>query len=596
LIERPAPARGPAPAPAPAGRPEACFFRTDGRARFGWVHQPAVASGTALVIVPPFGYEAICSYRSLRHLAEAATRAGLLAVRFDLDGTGDSAGDDLEPKRLEAWLASIDDACELARHQGAERIVLAGVRLGAALAAHAAMRREDVIGLVAIAATPTGKAFVREARALQMQLGLAPPPPGVATPPEDVHELVGFALAAETRTQLAQTDLADPARAQRRPAPAVLLVDRDDLPGNDKWAAALRGLGAEVEQVRLPGYVEMMLDPHRAQVPAKIVEAAVAFAAAQPHTPGAPPPRELVVSAHAEIEVEGTSVTEELVKLDDDLVAVASRLRTPPRRALILINSGSIHRIGPNRLYVMLARRLAARGDLVVRVDLGGIGDSRARRGSDENTVYADHAITDVGAVVAWARRQGVHHVAVAGLCSGAYHALKAAVAGQPIDTVVAINPLTFFWKPGMPLDLAAFRVTADAARYQKSVRNTESWKKLLRGDVDVGRVARVVAERVRAIAEHRGRELARRLRVPLHDDLGSELYALGRRGVAIRFIFASDDPGRAMLVEQGGSAVPRLEAQGKLSIDIIAGPDHTFTPRWSHPLLLDAIVRAVTA
>ena len=356
----------------------------------------------------------------------------------------------------------------------------------------------------------------------------------------------------------------------------------------------MRAAGAEVEQVRLPGYVEMMLDPHRAQVPAAIIDAVVAFAAARPAL-RAPPPRGLAVAPRAEIEVDGTSVTEELVAIDDCIVAIASRLRTPPRRAVILINSGAIYRIGPNRLYVTLARRLAARGDLVVRADLSGIGDSRARRGADENTVYSDHAVADIDAIVAWARRQGVREVAVAGLCSGAYHAIKAAVAGQPIDTVIPINPLTFFWKPGMPLDFAAFRVTRDAARYGKSVRNAESWRKLLSGGVDVRRVARVVAERARAIAEHRAREALRRLRVPLRDDLGSELYTLGRAGVAIRFIFAADDPGRAMLVEQGGSAVPRLTAQGKLSIDVIAAADHTFTPRWSHPLLLEAILRAVT-
>jgi len=585
-----APAR--APAPAVAARAEACFFRTDGRARFGWVHEPAAASGIALVIVPPFGYEAICSHRALRHLAEAAARAGMLAVRFDLDGTGDSAGDDLEPKRVDAWLQSIDDACDMARHRGADRIVLAGVRLGAALAAQAAARRDDVAALVAIAATPVGKAFVREARALQMQLGLSPPPAGVSPPPEDVHELIGFALAAETRTELAQMDLLKPGT---RPAARVLLVDRDDLPGNDKWAEALRTAGAGVEQVRLPGYVEMMLDPHRAQVPAQMIDAAVEFAARTPALPRVQPPKQLAVAPRAEIEIDGTSVTEELVAIDDCIRVITSRLRTQPRRAVILINSGAIYRIGPNRLYVTLARRLAARGDLVIRVDLSGIGDSRTRRG-DENVVYGDHAIADVGAIVAWARRQGAQHVSVAGLCSGAYHALKAAVAGQPIDTVIAINPLTFFYKPGMPLDFAAFRVTQDAQRYGKNVRSAESWKKLLSGKVDVTRVARVVAERARSIAEHRAREALRRLRVPLRDDLGSELYALGRRGVALRFIFAADDPGRAMLLEQGGSAVPRLTAQGKLTIDVISGPDHTFTPRWSHPLLLDALARAVSS
>jgi pimeloyl-ACP methyl ester carboxylesterase len=571
----------PAPRPAAAPRAEACFFHGDDRARFGWVHRPAApASGTALVIVPPFGYEAICAHRALRHLAEAAAGAGVLAVRFDLDGTGDSAGDDLERGRLDAWLASIDDACELARASGAERIVLAGVRLGATLAAIAGSRRRDVAGLVAIAGVAAGKAYVREARALQQQLALAPPPPGVPALPEDVHELVGFALPGELRTALAQTDL-----AAHRPAPAVLLIDRDDLPGNTKYADALRSLGSAVEQVRLPGYVEMMLDPHRAIVPQAIVDATVAFAGARPAA-GTQPARKLRIASHAEIE----AVTEELVAIDDCLVGVVTRLRTPSRRAIVLLNAGGVYRVGPNRLHVAVARRLASRGDLVLRVDLSGIGDSRPRPGAAENVVYSDHAVADVAACVAWARREGAREVAVVGLCSGAYHALKAAVAGQPIDTVVPINPLTFFYKPGMPLDFAAFRVTTDAQRYGKNLRSAESWRKLLRGDVDVGRVARVVAERARALAEHRARELARRLRLPLRDDLGSELYSLRRAGVAVRFIFAGDDPGRAMLVEQGGSAAARL------SITVIDGPDHTFTPRWSHPLLLDAIARAVGA
>jgi len=581
VIERvPAPQREPAPV-----RPDGVFFHSGGRPRFGWIHRPAVGNGVGLVIVPPFGYEAICAHRSLRHLAEAAARAGVVAVRFDLDGTGDSAGDDLEPGRLEAWLASIGDACELARAQGADRLVLAGVRLGASLAAFAAAQRTDVAGLVAIAAVASGKALVREGRALQMQLGLAAAPAGVATPPEDVHEQVGFALTGDTRAALSKLDLAK----LGKPAAAVLVIDRDDLPPNEKWLEALRAAGAEVLHERLPGYVDMVLDPHRAVVPARMIEAAVAFAAARPALATPAPPGELTVAPRAELPIDGTSVTEDVVWLDRELVGLCSRLRSEPLRGVILLNAGAVPHVGPNRLYVKLARRLAARGDLVLRLDLSGIGDSPARPGAEENVVYSDHAIRDIAIAVDWVRRQGAREIAVVGLCSGAYHGFKAAVAGQPIDAVVPINPLTFFWVPGMPLDFAAFRVTETAQRYGKSVRNAESWKKLLRGGVDLRRVARVVYERGRSLAENRARDVLRRLRVPLKDDLGSELEQLARRGVAMNFIFAGDDPGRAMLHEQGGGSVKRVT-----SIEVIDGPDHTFTPRWSHPLLEAAIVRAI--
>jgi pimeloyl-ACP methyl ester carboxylesterase len=570
------------------------FFGATDRARFGWLHRPATTQADiALVIVAPFGYEAICAQRSLRHLAEQAARAGLIAVRFDLDGCGDSAGDDLEPDRVDAWLASISDACDLARHAGASRIVLAGVRLGALLAIRAAEQRDDVAGLVAIGMPASGKAFVREGRALQMALGLAAPANPVAARDESVQELVGFALTEQTRTAITQMDVNS---VTRRPAPAVLLLDRDDLAGNDTWATHLRGLGADVAQQRLSGYVDMVLDPHRAQVPQAILDAAVAFAAQRPPlatTAAIAPVVEL--RAQARIGAGDTTVIEEIAAIDDCLRGIVTQPQDgAPRRALILLNAGGIGRIGPNRLGVEFARELATRGYLVLRMDQSGIGDSDTRKGGVENTVYSEQAVADVGVAVAWVRRTGVSDIAVAGLCSGAYHALKAAQAAQPIDAVVAINPLTFDYKPGMPLDFAAFRVTADAARYNSSMRSTQSWRKLLRGQVDVRRVVRVLAHRAGSLVGRHAKNIARRLRIPLPHDLGSALIAMTRRGVAVHFLFAAADPGNTMLNEQGGSVVRRLVEDGKLSIRIIDGPDHTFTPRWSHRALFDALVEAL--
>ncbi|MEP6899792.1 MAG: hypothetical protein ABI870_14795 [Rhodanobacter sp.] len=572
---------------------EAGFFSSRGsRPRFGWLHPvSAPATGVGLIIVPPFGYEAVCAQRSLRHLAEAAAHAGMVAVRVDLDGSGNSAGDDLDPDRLDGWLASIDDACALARGAGADRLVLAGIRLGATLATLAAVRRGDVAGLVAIAAVPVGKALLREGRLLQMALGLEPAP-SASNGKDDTQELVGFALTAQTRDSLAGIDLAKLGQA---PAPAVLLLDRDDLPPNDAWAASLGSLGIAVDQRRLPGYVEMVLDPHRAQIPQAIIDATIAFASARPALTGQPAADDVsALARRTEWRDAEASVVEEVVVLDDCLFAIATHPAGKPRRAVILLNAGAVGQVGPNRLHVPLARRLATAGDLVLRLDVSGIGDSRSRSGADENIVYSEHAVADIGVAVDWVRRTGVAQVAVVGLCSGAYHALQAALRGQAIDTLVVINPLTFHYKPGMPLDFADFRVATDAARYQKSVTSGASWRKLLRGDVDLARVARVVLYRARSAVARPLRDVLRRLRVPLGDDLGSELDSLARRDVALRFIFAGDDPGRKMLAEQAGSVVSRLVAAGRLRTRVIPGADHTFTARWTHPILLDAISEAL--
>ena len=54
-----------------------------------------------------------------------------------------------------------------------------------------------------------------------------------------------------------------------------------------------------------------------------------------------------------------------------------------PRVAVILLNSGVIHRVGSCRLSVTLARSLCEKAGLTTfRFDFSGIGDSDARRGT----------------------------------------------------------------------------------------------------------------------------------------------------------------------------------------------------------------------
>jgi len=561
---------------------EAVYFGERERARFALLYAAdgaAHATGAGLVIVPPFGYEAVCAFRALRVLAERAAAAGVIALQLDLDGTGDSAGDDSDPDRLAGWLASIDDACELVRGSGADRVVLAGVRLGASLATLAAARRRDVAGVIAIAAVPSGRALVREMRALAMASGA-----------KTDDEVIGFALTADTRAALTAIDLVHEPRA---PAPAALIIDRDDLKPNDAWVAALRALGCAVTHARLPGYPDMVLDPHHAIVPAAIVDAVVAFTARVPAlahaVPAARAVARLASATHGD-------VVEQAITLAYGCRAIAaSTAGATPRRALVLLNAGAVRRTGPSRLYVALARQLAARGLLVVRVDLSGLGASPPRdvRGED-NVVYGPNAAREVAAITRWLRERGAADVAVAGLCSGAYHALRAAIEGSEIDTVIAINPVTFHYTAGMPIDVQPHKVIASTERYRRSMRSREAWSKLVRGGVDLRLLAHTIARRARDRGAHAIRDVARGLHIPLRDDLGTDLLALAKRGVRVRFVFAETEPGLALLADEAGRIVDQLVARGELAITTIAGADHTFTPRSTHPRFVDAIAGAL--
>ncbi len=98
-------------------------------------------------------------------------------------------------------------------------------------------------------------------------------------------------------------------------------------------------------------------------------------------------------------------------------------LRTE-RPVAVCANVGLNHRVGPNRVWVDLARRLAEAGYATLRFDLSGFGDSEARRepGSD-----AERAVLDLKEALDFlALRKGASRFVLIANCSGtdSQHAL----------------------------------------------------------------------------------------------------------------------------------------------------------------------------
>ena len=110
-------------------------FGLPSRQLFGLYHTPEKSSELAVLICPPFGQEAIRSHRFFRLLADRLTRAGAAVLRFDLYGTGDAGGVDLDGD-FEGWWRDICTAHdELTRHAAGRRVIWLGARMGATLAA-----------------------------------------------------------------------------------------------------------------------------------------------------------------------------------------------------------------------------------------------------------------------------------------------------------------------------------------------------------------------------------------------------------------------------------------------------------------------------
>lgn len=136
----------------------------------------------------------------------------------------------------------------------------------------------------------------------------------------------------------------------------------------------------------------------------------------------------------------------------------------------ILLNSGLLHRVGPYRLGVELARALAKAGFATLRVDQSGRGDSPARpRISAEQAVAAD-----VTMATEHLATLGVQKVVVGGLCSGADDALLVApnvqnLAGLLLFDGYAPRTMKYYLRRYIP---KLFKLKTYQNRIRRSVTN----------------------------------------------------------------------------------------------------------------------------
>jgi len=94
------------------------------------------------------------------------TAHGVCTLRFDYDGTGDSAGTGNEPRRVRSWLESITTAVATMRASGVGSVFVVGMGLGATLAALVGEADGNIDGIVLWDPEPSGKAYLSRQRAL----------------------------------------------------------------------------------------------------------------------------------------------------------------------------------------------------------------------------------------------------------------------------------------------------------------------------------------------------------------------------------------------------------------------------------------------
>jgi pimeloyl-ACP methyl ester carboxylesterase len=237
----------------------------------------------------------------------------------------------------------------------------------------------------------------------------------------------------------------------------------------------------------------------------------------------------------------------------------------PARAGFVFLNAGVVHRVGPNRMYVTAARRLAQRGFLSVRFDLSGLGDSSSRR---DATAFEQAAALDTSDVLSAVQRDyGVDRFVLAGLCSGAVAAFRGALADERVAGAVLLNPQGFVADADWTTYVAA---RAHARRIWKDkLLSARSWGKALTGKSDYRRLAGLLRDRF-AVAGRRDPAVQ-----SIADGLANDFRRLAARGVHFLLACSEGDFGMDYLTEILGPRFARLERLDTL--DLPAG-DHSLT------------------
>ena len=333
-------------------------------------HLPASgAATTAVLLCNTVGHEAIHAYRSMVRLGDEIAAGGHAAFRFDFAGTGNSSGDADAGDLVAAWQRNIvDEVRDLRERWAFTQVAVVGFRLAAPLLT-AVLDELDIDGITFWEPVTRGKAFVREIQAVAQFAA----DPNVGDPGR--IESGGFTFTAETIRSIGNLSL--DARAVPGGLP-VLLVSRGKNPRLNADALAGR---SPFEELRSREYDRMICEPHYTELPlesiARINTWLASIAMPDGDTIRQPDLRD---TADVTFDKHPRAVTESFLRTAEGslfgIVARPADYKPGHTPTVVLPNAGSVCSVGPNRIYVQVARALAAAGLEVVRFDLRNLGDS----------------------------------------------------------------------------------------------------------------------------------------------------------------------------------------------------------------------------
>jgi pimeloyl-ACP methyl ester carboxylesterase len=229
--------------------------------------------------------------------------------------------------------------------------------------------------------------------------------------------------------------------------------------------------------------------------------------------------------------------------------------------AIVILNTGIVHRVGHHRMYVTLSRLLAANGRMVVRFDFSGIGDSEPRSDRLSPLIACLAEIKEV--LDSLENTQRVSRFILVGLCSGADHAALYAHTDPRVVGLVLMDP-----------------TLPPTARYYfhyliQRLSNLRSWISVISGRSGLVRLMSAhLRNRMRAQG---GMEDLNLHNLQFSAHLAKCYRAAAARGIKMLSVFTSVSA-RHTYQRQMIDAFPEASSHGALRLEFFPDSDHLFS------------------
>lgn len=528
---------------APPPRP--IWFGAAQRPLAGFLHEPRDPPRGAVVICPPFGYEHTCSHRTLRTLGDHLASRGIVALRFDYEGTGASSGRGDAPDQLDRWRQSVREAVDEMRGRGFESVALFGLRLGGALALEVGGSTPCVHAVATWVPVTDGSRYARELRAQS-----AVSPGGLRG--DGSLNVMGHLLEARVVSAIKQWR---PVEGVRSGLP-VLTVTSPAWRTNAELVADLQRADVELEVRTVPGTPEVLeTAAELVRVPVPLIREIGDWLAARATADVLTvEPARAHQDAVRRFDDGDGPITESLERLEpfgNHAVIAAPGGAEPSGEAFVFWNNGVATSDGPGRAWTQFARRFAATGATTMRFDLTGLGNSPDTETSiATEEPLARNAGSQLIAAVELLRARGASRITAVGLCSGAQLGIRTVSHTPAIDRVFAINPALY-----APRDIGV----------GPPVRRVWHVSSLVMAKDKIRRVLYLLPRLTWRLAD----------RVGLYP-LPSRLVDDAAPTASVHIIYADQDKGLVDIQTRDPALLDRRNASGEAIVEAIEGLDHS--------------------